>query len=312
MAKAKKSSLDALADVPLHKLVVHPLCLFLFATIAVVGLGNWLWRANQGQLRDRAEFALTLDRLSATSQPEWIRSDLRRTAFDGSRLGEVNLLDADAVSRIARAFAVQSWVAQVAVRKRAAGVQVDLKYRQPVGLVEFGNNLLLPIDRVGTVLDGNDFDLDASPRFLRITVRSPVIDSLVGGHVWPDARVVAAAMVADKIRLRTSAWGVVRIKHLPMTPESTEPGGDFELLSNRGEGGTTVLWGSPPGFERPNESSADQKIALLEEFVTQQGSLERIGTSQTIDLRYGRIRLAARAPDAGAPVDSNTSSLTSH
>ncbi len=291
--KPKRSNLDAIADVKLHLLMLHPLSLFLLATVAVIVAGNWLWQVNRNRLMDRDAYRLTTERMTVSRKPDWIRSDLVQTAFDGSGLGEVNLLDTDAVTKVAQAFAVQPWVRDVAVRKSSRDIRVDLTYRRPVGLVEYADDLLLPVDGQGTVLDGNDFNPASTSEFLRITVQSPLTGSLVSGDVWPDDRVVAAAMLAGRIADHAKTWGIVRVKLDPITPNSTDAAGEFELLTIRGLAGTKILWGSPPGCERSKESTADQKIAMLDEFVTQHGSLDKVGTSQTIDLRFDRIRLAS-------------------
>ena len=295
MAEKRRRSLWSrfASDLPDLDWRLHPLTLFILATIATIAVGIWLWRSNERDLLDRSTYQLTWDRLNVSPQPDFVRTDLKKAAFDGSRLGDLNLLDPALVSKVHAAFAVQSWVDQASVRKNRSGVEVDLTFRKPVALVEFGENLLLPVDRHGIVLDGEDFNPALASQFIRIAVDLPQVGSLVHGDVWPDERIVAAAMIADIIAEQARDWGVVRIAHVPLTHGSTAPEGDFEFLSTQGGAGIRVMWGSPPGFERPGEATPGQKVETLNKWVAERGALSDFGTSQTIDLRSGQVKLVS-------------------
>ncbi len=273
---------------------LHPLTLFVLATVATIVAGIWLWRSNESELLDRSTFQLTFEKLVVTPQPDFLKIDLKKAAFDGSGLAETNLLDHDLVSKVHAAFAVQSWVEQAIVRKNRSAVDVDLIFRKPVALVEFGDNLLLPIDRSGIVLDGEDFNSALADQFVRITVESPQVGSLVHGDAWPDERIVAAAMIAELILPKAKDWGIVRIAHVPLTSGSNAPEGDFEFLTSQNTAGIRVLWGSPPGFERTDEVSPAQKLETLSQWISERGSLTDFGSSQTIDLRSGQIKLVSK------------------
>lgn len=276
---------------PHGKWAVHPLTLFVLATVATLGGGIWLWQTNQHELLEPSAFQLTWDKIQTTPQPSYVGSDLKKLAFDGSHLSELNLLDHELVKKVHAAFAVQSWVEHVSVDKNRDGVFVSMSYRRPVALVEFGDNLLLPVDRAGIVLDGQDLNPDDVSQFVRINVASPQVGSLVNGEVWPDPRIVAAAMIADRVASQANRWGIVRIAHVPIVPNSTAAEGDFEFLTARGQAGIRVMWGSPPRFERPNEASAEKKLDVLATWIAERGTLEELGTSQTIDLRSGKIQV---------------------
>jgi hypothetical protein len=293
MAKRKKTTIDTIADVQLHRVLMHPTVLFLVATLVIIAGVIGLWRANRTSLVRRAEHFLTLDRIDSTPQPDWIRNDLKRTVFDGCRLAEVSLLDVDAVPRVADAFSVQPWVANVSIQKRPLRMSVAITYRQPVGLVEYGERLLLPVDGQGTVLDGSDFNPESAGEFLRISVESPFTGSLVSGEAWPDDRVIAAAYIAQQIRERARAWGIARIHHIPLEPESTAAGGDFELLTARGAAGPRALWGNPPGFETSGERSAAEKIRYLDDVIAVDGPIDSWPSGRTIDVRFPATQLTS-------------------
>ena len=171
-------------------------------------------------------------------------------------------------------------------------MRVELQYRVPVAIVEFGQDLVLPVDRRGVALDGGGFNPAAAEPLLRISVEQPQTGSLSAGEPWPDARVVAAAMVAEQIHASAAEWGLRRIRHLPLQIGSIDPEGDFELSTARGNAGVRVIWGSPPGYERPNEAPAASKLAALKTWVSQNGSFDQIQSPQRLDLRSGTPRLA--------------------
>jgi hypothetical protein len=270
--------------------LLHPLALFIFATLATTWAAVGLWQANEAELVDRDAYQLTWDRLNASPQPPYLKNDLKKLAFDGSRLADLSLLDRDVVRKVHAAFAVQSWIDGVHVRKNRKSIDVSLTYRKPIALVEFGDNLLLPVDRNGIVLDGDQLNLDVTTSPLRISVQSPQVGSMVHGDAWPDPRVVAAAMVAHWVEPKAAQWGISRIAHVPLIPNSIAPEGDFELLTAKGAAGIRVMWGSPPGYERANEASPEKKLQALEQWIAERGSLAELGTTQTIDIRSGQVQ----------------------
>lgn len=270
--------------------LLHPLALFVFATLVTTWAAMGLWQANETELVDRDAYQLTWERLRSSPQPAYLKDDLKKVAYEGSRLADLNLLDRDVVRKVHAAFAVQSWIDGVHVRKNRKSIDVSLTYRKPIALVEFGDNLLLPVDRNGIVLDGDLLSLDQSTGYLRISVQSPQIGSMVHGDAWPDPRVVAAAMVAHWVEPKAAQWGVARIAHVPLIPNSIAPEGDFELLTAKGAAGIRVMWGSPPGYERPHEASPEKKLQALEQWIAERGSLAELGTTQTIDIRAGQVQ----------------------
>lgn len=289
MAKAKEYRFPTLFDFRPHAVLLHPMFIFVAVTVVMVAAAIGLWHENKDQLLNRDDYLLTSQNLQVTPQPEWIRADIKRFAFDGSQLSAVNLLDVDAVKKVAAAFQVQPWVNQVSVRKNHQGMIVDVAYRRPVALVEFGNNLLLPVDGSGVVLDGREFNDQLADDFLRLTIDSPFIGSLVHGEIWPDDRVIAAAMIAQQIADDASRWGIVRVRHVPDQPGSQTATGGFELLTKKGNDGIKFYWGNPPGFEVEGEASADIKTAALSDWLQQLGPLDSVDAeSRMIDLRRGR------------------------
>lgn len=295
--KSKRSTVDALADVQVHRVLLHPVTLGFLAVFAILGGAVATWRANRHVLERQAEFQLTPERIQISPQPRWVQADIKQVAFDGSRLGELSLLDPDAAPRVAEAFSVQPWVANVSVRKRPTHVAVTLQFRQPVGLVEYGEQLLLPVDGEGIVLDGSDFNPAAAGDFLRITVSTPLTGSLVAGEAWPDDRVVAAALIAHLLQPHAQVWGIGRIKHIPLLPDSVVAGGDFELWTTRGTAGPRIIWGSPPGYEQAGERKPAEKLQVLAELFAKHGTFAEWPAERTLDLRSPSVKLLTVQPE---------------
>lgn len=279
---------------PLPHWLLHPLALVVIATLATTWAAIWLWQTNERELLDRSRYQLTWDRLQTPLQPDYLKDDVKKIAYDGSHLSEVNLLDRDAVKKVHAAFAVQSWIEDVQVRKDRSAIQVGLTFRRPVALVEFGDSLLMPVDMNGIVLEGEQLQTADLKNYLRISVQSPQVGSILHGSPWPDSRVIAAAMIADWVAPHAAEWGITRIAHVPIVPNSIAPEGDFELLTAKGTAGIRVMWGSPPGFERSHEATPHQKLEALAQWVNERGSLEDLGTTQTIDIRSGQITPLSR------------------
>jgi len=56
----------------------------------------------------------------------------------------------------------------------------------------------------------------------------------------------------------------------------------YELKTRRG---VRVVWGTAPGSESTQGPSAEQRIAALEQYIHDKGSLEREGGPALLDLR---------------------------
>ena len=176
----------------------------------------------------------------------------------------------------------------VRIQKTSSNVEVELKYRKPVAMVEFGDKHLLPVDRHGVILDGSEFQSKQVSDFLRISVHQPVGGQIITGQPWPDARVVAAAKVAGA--WATNRWkeiGLFRIvNHSPPTMKEDEVG-MFEIWTmNR----TKVIWGSAMGQEKNGEVAATQKIKALLDDIEQNGKLDS-RRAKFLDVREGNVKL---------------------
>ncbi len=288
MSRRKKSGLlDWLADFSLHSLLLHPFSLFVLATAIVVIGAAALWKQHREQIAAE-QFQLTVEKIDVTEQPNWIKQDLRQVVYDGSRLNDWSLLDVEIVSKVRDAFAIDPWVEDVLrVEKTAAGIEVDIKYRKPVAMVEFGGKHLLPIDANGIVLDGSGFQIAEVKNYLRISVPDPVGGQIVTGQAWPDARVVEAANIAEILEDIWREAKLIRIVNLSPPTHDPSKVGKFELWSKND---VKLVWGQAPGKELANEVSAQKKIAAILEFVKQKGAFDKQDRGQ-LDVRQGEIQV---------------------
>jgi hypothetical protein len=191
----------------------------------------------------------------------------------------LKLLDRDLVEKIASAFQLHPWVAEVVrVEKRyPAQVSVEIEYRLPVLVVKLdapGDDGLLFLDEEAVLLPSTDFTPTQARDYLRIAA-SGETPSGVYGVPWKSDRIAGAAAIAGCLE---NSW---------------QPLGLYWIVASRiGSGELTyelrsqddkfrIVWGRPPGHEVAGEPAAAQKIAAL-------GQLKRNGSSsepKTVDLR---------------------------
>ena len=244
--------------------------------VAVVGLffGVWrgVWKKVGEDVLAKEPYWLTADRVEITPKPSWIQSDIRAEVFrDASLDGPLSLLDEDLVERIAQAFSLHAWVAEVrGVRKKhPGGVAVDLAYRRPVCMVQVPDGLYA-VDAEGVVLPSGDFSRVEVRMYPRLAGVDTVPTGTVGTR-WRDVRVVEGAEIAAVLG---PAWSRLELDQIYPLAE-TGPQGDSEytyLLTTRS--GTRIRWGRAPGRERAGELSAVQKVARLKNYQELNGTLK--------------------------------------
>jgi hypothetical protein len=309
------------ASLPLHparRLALSRLApALLFASVAVCLLGMGGQRAFQsvrhwlhGQPAFQAEFsAIALD----PPPPPWIKTG-RAGLLEEVRRGAgqpvaFSLLELDP-KELERAFALHSpWVKRVVRIERgpaaakAPAVRVRLVYREPVAYAETRGPIV--VDEDGVVLPAADLDLGAAGPLMMIA-------GLPANRYWgsphaaedllqPDARVLAAARLAGFIKRHQERkfradgslppWCLVAIN-------PTFAGG----LIVQTRGNTQIVWGTPPGSEKPGDLTAEQKWNLLTEGF-ERGTLPQVQHPSYLEFRGQHIRVESGrfgAPASGA------------
>lgn len=245
-----------------------------------------LWRKYGPEISQNPRYYLDESKVEITSRPAWIRTDVKSEVIRNEGLNELSLLDKRLVSKVADAFALHPWVANVErVRKHASRVVVELEYRRPIAMVEVANGLI-PVDKRGVLLPTDDFSRSEIQNCLRVVIPNvgPYADV---GIAWDDQRVLDAAKIAD-------AWGnnwkelhlykIVAHEHPqdPLNRQTTF----FELQTKLG---SRIVWGHAPGKEHDGEATAVAKIRALLEYAEE--NLAESGQNLfQLDVQTGQVK----------------------
>ncbi len=256
---------------------------FVGATVILAGLivvAFFAWKHWARPALNPTLYQLTPDNVQIPPAPPWIRSDIKAEVFRDGSLAEASALETDLTPRIAQAFEMHPWVAEVTrVSKQApAHVVVDLTYRQPVAWVEVPEGMFgqpeqgaLPIDGKSVLLPQADFTKDDLGLFIRIDVENLSMSGPTG-TVWGDPRVAGAAAIASVIGEHWRELGLYEIKALADYSQSNTPARTrYELCTPNSK---RLNWGSAPGQEPPGEPPAATKLRLLREYVERRGPLD--------------------------------------
>ena len=235
-----------------------------------------LWRNFGSSLvSSRPEtYQVALEKIHLNEAPPWIRTDIRNEVFHDAGWHEqpLSILDPDLTVRVAQAFEQHTWVEGVTrVEKRSpAALDIELKYRRPVAMVEVdyqGSGGLLPVDTGGVLLPPDDFTPEQAVTFPRITVDYPGPSGSIGTS-WGDDRVVGAAAIASALIDYWSDLGFYRIVAIVDSGSSNSAAATYELQTRNGQ---RLTWGRAPGREMAGETPSDQKIVKLLRYLQQHG-----------------------------------------
>ena len=258
----------------------------LLLSLLVVGLFVVAWRGTWLAVRDNVvaapQYWLTPDQVEITPTPRWIRTDIREEAFRDAGFDKpLSILDEDLVERIARAFSLQPWVAEVRrVRKlHPARLKVDLVYRRPVCMVVVPDGVH-PVDIEGVLLPSEDFWPEEAKEYPRLLGVKTTPTSR--GTRWRDVRVIDGAEIAAAFG---SCWQELPLDHIePYVEPDSKSAGDYSYFLITSSGGH-IRWGRAPGNSIPGEAAASEKIALLQDYFQEHGTLDTPNQSRLLDLR---------------------------
>ena len=237
----------------------------------------------------RPEYLLSVNDIEITNLPHWVPHDLLlQIASKSEWKQELSILDEDFAKSIASGFHNSPWVKEVLSVKTSvpAKVQVELKYREPVGLVKVHQGTMYegvyPVDVNGYLLPPEDFSSSDLNRY-------PIIENVStlpqngAGMSWGDLKVVAAARLAKEIQ---PYWKEFEFSSILV------PDGQYDLESVRDltlviatKQGSRVVWGRPPGSGRQWELDVQKKIGKITEFKQSIGTLNDPQNPTEIDIR---------------------------
>ena len=290
--------LRRLFDAKMRRLATVPLILVLFGT------GTWwMWKRYGDQVLAHPSYQLDPKAIKCTDQPDWLLTDILPKVIRDGSLESLQIHQPDLTVQVAGAFEHHPWVRRVQrVRKRyPAGVEVELSYRFPVGMVVVAEGLQ-PIDGEGVALPGYIWvttgDVQTkqdyiAPEFAQLFPRIFVgqTSPLGQGVGWGDPVVVDAAKLAEFLQADWAALrNVLDQIQLNRQPTSTVSSPKFVILGRPQPGGKPSLivhWGRAPGKESAGEPSAQTKLAKIKDWLA---DAQRSGSPRTGDIDVSSIR----------------------
>jgi len=267
---------------PGRKLVV-PLAVVLLASLAAL----FAWKQVAGRVTSGEDYYVDPQQIEITVPPRWVRSDVKQEVIQRAGLdAPLWLFDDDLSRRIADQFLLHPWVAEVReVRKQhPSRIVVELIYRQPVAMVAKAQAAALwPVDVQGVVLPRQDFSDAEAARYPLLAGVSSTPPGPVG-TVWRDPIVLDGAQIAAAL---LEHWQTLQLyKIVASESDDSLRGGrrerTYDLITNRGR---RIPWGHAPGHEMQSESTAQQKVAALVDFVNRYQSLDAAATVPRLDPR---------------------------
>lgn len=250
------------------------------------------WIRNLPDLSQRAEYRITAADVQVSAPPRWVPENFVPQALETAGLPrEMSLLDESLVKDVAGAFRNHPWVSEVVrVKKSAAdGVVVELKYRQPVAMVEVPEGFY-PIDAKGILLPPADLSAADARRF-------PLIQNVMSrpagpaGANWGDPSVLGAARLAallqEPVGGNDAPWKRFRLMTIRLgRSSSTRPTLEDTVLELATAGGSRIIWGRPPGTGHPGELTVEQKLGRLDRYVADYGGFDQPHGPYEIDIRH--------------------------
>ena len=260
------------------------------AMLAFFAVGSQkVWEHYRPVIARSPQYLVDAERLFITPPPPWIRSDIRHEVLRNAGLvGGVSVLDfsESLPQRLRDAFLQHPWVYEVHRMEVAlpAAIKVELTYRQPVAAVEVEGSRgieLLPVDPLGVRLPAGD--LTDVEKFYLPRIAGAFHPPLVG-RAWEEPQVLAAIRLAIPLgRLwHPLQLAVIQPVHQVQRGGPVVGATRLEIVTN---GGTRILWGSPPGLETAAEAPFSEKLNRLQEYANQHGNLDSIDGPATLDVR---------------------------
>lgn len=230
-------------------------------------IGSYLaWHQWGAERIGREYYRLERETVTITPPPAFVHSDITAAVFETHQLEKTSLLNRQATATIAQAYQTHPWVQQVVrVEKRSDGVDVHLRYRQPMAMVrvisqhqEVQGPAVFVVDGNGVLLPPEDFVNFDKTALLHIEVPGTYPTGGIGSP-FGDQRVIAAAALAQLLSKHREPCNLAAITLTNPTRAFNESW-VFAIIRTDG---TRFIWGSPPGEETNGEPSAATKLKAL-------------------------------------------------
>lgn len=285
MANSNPAQPDRLVK-RIAKAIFRPRQLALVALTICLPFAGPLLQRWLPDLSGEGDYRFEVSQIAINEPPHWVPHNLVEQVVLRAKLPpSVSLLDESLTERIALAFAGHPWVAEVVqVRKSSfpARVDVRLKYREPVALVEKRTGFY-PVNEEGILLPPEDFSLAETAGYLKITgVRSSPFSE--PGKPWNDPLVESAARLASVLK---HDWKSLDLKAIEVPPRSeSEIDLETAIFSLISRGGSKIVWGKAPDLASSEELDDRGKLEQLRRYFADYGNFELPSGPYEIDIRY--------------------------
>ncbi len=269
--------------------IFQPALWFLLATVGMIFGAIQLWHSQYQTLIDLPGYEISREQIQVNAPPKWVDRDLPGAILENLPQ-PASLLDRQLVSKAVTTCEALPWVEKIAhIEKVATGLDVELLYRQPIGLVEISTSSgQQAVDRHGVLMDPRLMDYVNAEKLIRISVARPGLEQQKVWTVWADHRVVDAASIGS---LPGAAWdqlGAYRIVSWD-PPGSKSNQNPFEIWPRTARG-LKIIWGSAPGKEKSGEALAEQKLELIRQYLAKQQPADEKDQGRKIDVRSGVVQ----------------------
>ena len=266
--------------------VLHPALWFVLATGVMIFGAIQLWHTHYHTLIDLPEYQLTEQRIQLNQPPPWVDVDLKTAILEQLQQAP-SLLDNQLVPLTADMCNALPWIEKIGrIEKVTAGLDVELQYRQPVGLVEISTQSgAQVIDRQAVLMDSRTLDYTPVDTLMRISVARPMLPQQTVWTAWQDHRIVDAAKICSIENVDWEKLGCFRVVSWDR-PGSQSNKNPFEIWPRTAKG-LKIVWGSAPGDEKKGEASPSEKLAAIEQYIADARPSDEQNSGTKIDVRTG-------------------------
>jgi hypothetical protein len=183
-------------------------------------------------------------------------------------------------------------------------VVVELEYREPVAACVWPGPPRI-VDRDGVVLPDEDLDPESLRMLIKLIGLAPAGATPANFEAQPGRVfkfIASPGSHADTEPTRAAARLAAYFQSRSVArPSVAPPSGIVPIhrtpqgLYAQNEDGALILWGDPPGSEPPGELSADQKWALLTEWVAAGNELSSISHPRFLAFDRGHVVIRGRS-----------------
>ena len=230
--------------------------------VAAFSGGAWaVWRHVEKHVEGSPDYLVSVEQITITPQPEWVRSDVRAEAFRTASPPDrpLSSLDDGLAQRIYMAFMLHPWVAKATVTKRA-GARVERRYRlSPAGLHGGGCQRHRRSICCRSMAKACGCPARTSRRSRRS--RIPAWPASIAGRSSPWGIPGAMPAVVDGAAIAAAllpVWQQLKLYRIQPAAQASSPGGpqgrptSFTRVRARGSSGA-VQPAAPPRANRPRK-----------------------------------------------------------